>query len=312
MFTSSVFRIRFVMFLINMLYCALDALTAETTYSPLVLGRMLGNRGFLNKLNSAFDVDPTSGAVSIDSLADCTTATPASGTFATQKTNNVITALTLTSKETTLQKSPSQVNASFATGKAMGRVGLKHADTLYQQIQAQVIASLKAATIGNSIVNTVAGWIDNLIPAAATVPDVINQVIVPLQKLVDIIQSNNTNGTKDDLLILMPTNATSRLKGACRRTDFAELIGKSPTGNSTFDDVEIFTIDGTNFGGASQEYAFVLHKEAFAAKFLEPYVWGGGWQAGNDIIWRWTTVCPYAYGTVDVTNLAGELVNAAT
>jgi hypothetical protein len=309
----SVSRFRLAYFLLNVLYLAIGSLTGENRYNdPIALGAMLGVTSLLNWVNTAFDFNPQGGPLVVDMLAAPTTATPTLGTFATQKTNNVLTSLTSTSAETTLALTPSQIDASFATGASMERVSLKHGDALLQILQANIIAGLKAATIGISITNTVAGWIDNLIPAAATEPDIINQIIAPHQQIIERVRANNAGGSDSDLVLITTPVALSRLKAACRKSNFTSLWFRDSSGAEFFDGIQVFAIAGTNFGSASNEYAFVIHKTSYALKFTPPYVWGGGWQDGPDIQRRWTTVCAYAYGAVETTLLAGELVNAAT
>jgi len=286
--------------------------TAATVYSEIAEGKLLSREGLLKKLNDGFEVDfgAEAGAVSVQLWDTWTTATPAAGTLATDKAHNQIYSLTLTSEETTMHRLPHQKNASFARPSAMRSGANQAADALYVKMQNQVITSLKAATAGLSIALST-GYIDFAIPSAATTPDMINELCAKMQRAVDYVR-DNTRDSDDDLSIIGTTKALAQLRSACGRSlDFYKTFTRE--GNRRyFDGVECYPINtGTDFGGASNEAIFVINKKAFALKHSSPYVNGGGWMPGPDVVERWTLVVPYAYGMTE-TEFFAELTNPAS
>ena len=288
------------------------ATTAANVYSKIVNGKMLARKRLLDKFNSAFDVDfgAAAGAVVVQMWDTWSTATPAAGTLATHKAANQLFSLTLTSTETTMALLPHQRQASFARPEALLTGATQAADALLSDMQAQAIASLKASTNGLSI-SLPTGYIDFVIPSAATDPDMVNNVVASVQRGLEYVRAN-TDADDSDLAIITTPNAAGRFKAAARRSELAAWLEKLPGGRYSFDGVEIFPVsNGASFGGASNEVMFILHKRGFALKFSEPYVHGGGWVPGPDVVDRWTLVAPYAYGVTE-TEFIAEIVNPAT
>lgn len=288
------------------------ATTAANVYSRIAHGKMLARKRLLDKFNSAFEVDfgAAAGAVVVQMWDSWTTATPALGTLATHKANNQLFTLALTSTETTMAVLPHQKSASFARPEALLSATEQAADALLSQMQAQAVASLKAATAGLSI-TLPTGYIDFAVPSAATDPDMINNVLASVQRALEYVRANS-DARDEDLAIITTPTAAGRFKSAARRSDYAAWLERLAGGRATFDGVELFTVgNGADFGGASNEAMFVVHKRGMALKFSEPYVHGGGWVPGPDVVDRWTLVAPYAYGVTE-TEFIAEIVNPAS
>lgn len=277
------------------------ATTAANVYSKIAHGKMLARKRLLDKFNSAFEVDfgAAAGDVTVQ-LWDRWSRKD--GTDSGQKYT-----LRLTSTETTMAILPHQKSASFARPEALLSATEQAADSLLSDMQAEAVMALKACEPGLRI-TLPEGWTDFAAPQGLANTDLINNLCAAVQRALEYVRANS-DARDEDLAIITTPTAAGRFKAAARRSDYASWLERLPNGRSTFDGVEIFTVgNAPNFGGAGNEVMFVVHKRGMALKFSEPYVHGGGWVPGPDVVDRWTLVAPYAYGVTE-TEFIAEIAN---
>jgi len=272
---------------------------------------MLAAKAWLNKLNSAFEINfASSGASATVNMWDSwTIATPAIGTQLSNGAANVQTALTLTSRSATMAVLPHQRNASYARPEAMASGAKQAASDLLAAFQNLVVAALKSASAGLSI-TLPAGYIDFVIPSAATNPDMVNNCVASVMRLLEFVRANVGGDWRDeDAWILGNPTSVARFKASALGGQFKGYLDRGTDGQATFDGVPIYSLAGAaNFGGASNETLFVGYKTGVAAKFDEPFVHGGGWRDTEDGGRAWTLISTLAYGVVE-TEFIGEIVN---
>ena len=280
-------------------------------YSGYVLGLLKGQSRLLQKMNDGFDIpgDAEAGVITVLMYGDQTAATASAGTFLADGANNSTATLTLTNKFATKVLSVNARKALEMNGENRVKLGQAQANSIREAAQAQIIASLKAQSITQTSA-LATGYIDFAIPAAATQPDVIKNIIQPVSRKIGRLLAENQGATVDDFYGIMSTDALDNFIAAVDGTAYKSLLTQEGT-NFRYRGVELFGVNGTNFGGASLEAAFFGHKEGFAFKFNELGLWKGGPWEGDDGVIRLSSYGVYAYGTANELKL-GELTNPAT
>lgn len=289
------------------------AYTFAALIPEYVNGLMLGQSRLLSKLDDAYVIPEgaEAGAITVRQWSTITSETPSAGTFLAQGVANVTANLTLTHKFVTNLLSVNQRQALETRPQSRLKLGQKMADKLVQDMQAQVIASLKAASITDSTA-LAAGYASFSPPSAATNADLINNIIAPVSNKVETMVANNQGSSIEDFYIIMPVLAFSNFVSVVQASPYRSDLERNGT-NTKFRGVDMFAVNGTNFtGAASTEVAFFGHKEGFA--FINDGVkpWrGGGMIEDPDGQIRMSLYAAYAYGMVDETKLA-ELTNGTS
>ena len=256
-------------------------LTHGTVYSQYMTGLMAGQRGWLDQMNSAFDIQggPSAGVAYAHMWDTVTVETPTADTFLAQGMANTATALTLTHSFATQLFTVSTSGSVESTAQAQDTWAQKASSTLYATVQNVVIAALKAGSITTQATTLSTTFIDYAIPASTTTTAaMILEYLQPLQQSIAYMLAAKTDGQLSDYWIAMPPVAWGNLQ-ALASYDVGVTTGVEASGifGVRYKGIPIYCIGGaTSFGGASLEVTFGGHKEMFACKLGSVQPWRGG------------------------------------
>lgn len=289
------------------------SLTYPTLYSAVATGLIKGRMGFLTKLNDAFDIPAgaAAGVLYVNMLDTVVTETPTAGTFLAQGVANTLTAITLTHKFATNLMSVNQTMGAMQTPQAHGAILEKFADALVMDMQAAVIAGLKAATISPNTDTLTTTFIDFAIPSSSTTTAaMVLEYMQPVSKAITTVMANKAGAPLSQFYVLTTPTALGNLMGLGYVQGISSPITVRPDGTAFIaPGIDVFGIDGTNFGSAGNEVMFVGHREGYAFKFDGIRPWRGGVPVEDgDGQLRQSYYAAYGYG-VPKDELLFEIVN---
>jgi len=257
-------------------------LTHGTQYSNYMTGLLYGQRGWLDKMNSAFDIagGPAAGVAYAHMWDTVTVETPTADTFLAQGMANTATALTLTHSFATQLFTVSTSGSLETTDNAMRTWAQSAANTLYATLQNVVVAALKAGTITTNTADLSTTFIDFAVPASTTTTAaMVLEYMQPLNKCVaTMLASKADDPNLNNYWIAMPPAAWGNLQGLASY-DVGVTAGVTQDGifGLKFKGIPVYVINGaTNFGGASYEVVFGGHRNMFACKHSDVRPWRGG------------------------------------
>ncbi len=295
--------------------------TLRSSYTKIVKGRMSANKGFLKALNGNFTMP---GSVPVETMSTViaemwdtfTTGALSAGTLTSDTSNNLLVTLTVTNRYTSIKKSATEKNAMEYDPDAMLEANEQGADALLKVVQGNVIAAAIAATPGLSVAlgAGATGWVDGIIPASATYPDVINCIVAPVGRLFERVRSRN-GGTNEGMVAVADETFLARLKALANFNYAPGQLRIDPNGDAYWDGVRIWGLSGeTNFGGASNACMYVIGGHGFALNWNDPLVYwetASGWGQPGDGYWEYQLQLPHAYGLVN-SQFLGELTSPAS
>jgi hypothetical protein len=295
--------------------------TIQTTYSKHALGVLKANKGWLSKLNNNFNM-PASiplgevGTATVQMWDTVTTGTPTKGTLTSDGAANLQVSLTLANTYAAIQKGAEEAKAMMYSADDMLAWNAQAADALYKVSQGEIIADLIAATPGLSkaLGAGATGWVDGVIPSAATIPDIINCIVAPVAQVVERVRSRN-GGSNDGIVIVADEVFAARLGSICSSNYAPGYLTMNGQGGLFWQGIAIDVVSGeTNFGGASHACLYVLAGRGYAFDFKPPVVFwetATGWGQRPDGFWEYQLQFPRAYGLANAQFL-GEITSPAS
>ena len=289
------------------------SLTYPTLYSEVALGLIKGRMGFLTKLSDAFTIPAgaAAGVINVHMLDTVTTETPSAGTFLAQGVANTLTSLTLTHKFATNLFSVSQARGAVQTTQAHGAILEKFADALVMDMQAAVIAGLKAASITTNADTLSTTFIDFAIPSSSTTTAaMILEYMQPVSVLLNKVLANRAGAPLSQFYVLTTPTALGNLMGLGYVQGVQSPITLRADGTASINPgIDVYGIAGTNYGGAGNEVMHIGHREGYAFKFDGIKPWRGGVPVEDgDGQYRQSYYAAYAYG-MPKESLLAEIVN---
>ena len=284
------------------------AFSFEKTYANLLIGSLTGRNDWLSRLNNAAEIPDgaTEGSIGISYIASVTAADIADGTMVTNGTTTTTVNGTYVDKGVTSAWLPSEVGMLRKPG-TLQTLSVKQADALIAAQQASIIADLKAGTaLSGASLTLTTGQIDFVTDGGT---DEILDNLKNMIKCISLLMASFTNTPSSEMAIVMPTTAYA---------NFTSLVANgvpSPQYLAAekmwyFMGIPVFPINGTNFGGANYECAFVTTKESALLARRMPYLSHGGPWIADDLTTKLSVVGPYAHAAID--GMWAEIVNPAS
>jgi len=285
------------------------AFSFEKYYMPLLTGAMLGNRNWLNKLNTGGVMAGNaskSGATSISYIASVTAAAVAAGTVPANGTTTTTVDATFDDYAVTSAFKPSETYMLTKPG-VVEQLAKKQGNALIQRAQNNAIAALKAGTALSGASQTLAsGSVD----FAATTDAAARAALSKLTKVISLMMATFTEYSPEDFAIVMSPAAHGNFT-AIKLVDFQTPQYFASEGLWRFMGLPVYTVAGaTNFGAATYECAFVTCIDSIVLAREEPYMFKGGPYLADDICTKITVCGPHAYGVVN--SFFGEVLNPAS
>ncbi len=285
------------------------ALPFPVSYGTAVNQSIQGSKGITTSVNNLVEIPDgaQTGAITCTILSDSTAVTLVDGTALTNATNSVEVVLTFVDEVVPLSLKPSQIKSKLTNPKWMDAIIANHASALMLSANNALVADMVASTPGK--VETLAAGRMDFNPGTDAENDVsFGQMI----KCLTYLQTNFQDArSMDEFGIILASDAYANfttLKST--RRSYEPIFGAD--GVVRFMNVPIFgTTISTDFGGASNECAFLYHSTAACIAFQEPGLLGGKPFLGTDGHWKFVTSGPYAHGVVNVVLLASVLNGAS-
>lgn len=282
------------------------ALAFNTAWGNLIFSKILGRRDFLSKLNGLFEIPDAAqqGAVTV-TLLDAMTATAITdGTMVTNLANQTQVGLTLVNYQCNLSLPPKQANSSLTKPENLNAISKGAADAFATAAQIAVIAACAAATAGLTTTLTV-GQVD------FTTDGTLGEATDNLRKMTYMVAkcfAQHADLLPGEFAIVMPPTAWAYFTALRAANECNAILG--PDGY-TFMGVPLYSLDATNFGGASNPVAYMLCKRNYAFAWSEFGLHGGGPIAASDATTKWINTCAFVHGVI-LDDYIGEILNPAS
>jgi hypothetical protein len=280
-------------------------LAYDIAYSNLVETIIVGNQGWLSRMNQLLEIPEgaQAGSVTVTLLDAITASTIVDGTVLTNAAGQTAVAMTLADKAATLALKPSAARSSLAKPENMAIIAKGSADAIVKTCQEALIAALVAGTPDLSETLTV-GQIDFTTDGTA------GETIDNLRKMASLIVKclvEHSDILPSDWTIIMHSGSLAKFSVLRAVGEQNAILG--PQGIFTFMGVPIYTLKyDTNFGAATKYCAFMTCRRNVACKFLNVGLHGGGPIAASDGTTKWITIGSYVYGQI-TDNSIGGIIN---
>lgn len=284
--------------------------TQMVHFTNVITGVLKVDRRWINKLNSAIEVEGGSSAGSITAtvLTTVTAQTITSGQIPDQGINNVQVVFTGVDKSVTYRVDEKNKNNFFNKSPAvLAQIAKKAGDSLAQAAETSTIANLVAAT--PTLTETLPSGHANFELGSTTPADFAALLQQTLGRVVAKVSTQTGSTPLGDLIMLAAPTAYGNLLSLTDSVLGLKMVGDTPTYKGTPIYAAIST--SASWGAANEECVFCFHPEAVGLKMEDAFLQGGGLVLGTDLIYRYNWVAPYWHGIVFEDGIAA-VINGAS
>lgn len=244
--------------------------TPLTQYAAYLLGVVKSsgrNAAWLNRLEDPgqwINDAAMAGTVVVPKVTAFTAQSLTDGTLQTNQLNNTTASLTFYDRTVPISMKPSVARAlDFTSGANLAAIADKAGDALRQVVTSQIIADLVAATPGDSA---------TLTAGKAEFAGAGQTELAYLDRAIAYVVGAST-ADPGDLTILVSRKALGNLFAARNALVGFTQLGMDANGMLNYGGIPIFPVTSTttNWSGASNACAYVLHRSAYYLSLRDAY-----------------------------------------